>query len=257
MAVRSFREVVLAFGIGIPDFPKFRWPVAAEIKVKKRSQDLNFSSSLPFRASGGCTSDGTLFVMKRRRLSGGEANNAVNSLRVLGRNAGNPESSTAIVRNSSRFRGGITLVEIVIVVLVIGIMASMAVPRYSRQIQHRQVMSAAMLIISDLEQTRQRAISTSTTRSVTFDASAHAYSLTSESRYARGNNTATVQLNETPWSTQIRSISAGMSSASVRQLTVSFNGTGTLNENARIVLVSGNMLATVHMDKASGRIVIE
>ncbi|MDD5010866.1 MAG: prepilin-type N-terminal cleavage/methylation domain-containing protein [Phycisphaerae bacterium] len=71
---------------------------------------------------------------------------------------------------------GFTLLEVVIVLMVIGIIAAMAVPMYVSAASV-QLRAAADVIASDLEYAKSMAISTGKSHSVVFDTAAESYSI--------------------------------------------------------------------------------
>lgn len=65
-------------------------------------------------------------------------------------------------------RGGFTLIEVVLVVMVLGVMAGVAVPRYQAALDGMELECAAKRLASDLRLARQTAIQTATTRGLEF-----------------------------------------------------------------------------------------
>jgi prepilin-type N-terminal cleavage/methylation domain-containing protein len=72
--------------------------------------------------------------------------------------------------------GGFTMVEIVIVIVVIGIAALLAIPMMSSAAS-LQIRSAANMVAADLEYAKSMAISRGQNYSVTFDTSADSYTI--------------------------------------------------------------------------------
>jgi len=65
-------------------------------------------------------------------------------------------------------RSGISLVELVITMLILGILASVAAPRYFDAVARFRVEAAAKRIAADLNLTREAAISKGVAESVNF-----------------------------------------------------------------------------------------
>lgn len=72
-------------------------------------------------------------------------------------------------------RAGISLVEIIIVITMVGLMAGIMVPRF-RMTPKQKLRAAAQVVAYDLELARTRALSTRSIVRVTFDATNNNYS---------------------------------------------------------------------------------
>lgn len=81
------------------------------------------------------------------------------------------------VQNTNCRRGGYTFIELVIVVLIMGILAAAAAPRFTNSLAITRTDGAARRIAADINRLRSEAMlkSSSTMPSVTFDADSDAY----------------------------------------------------------------------------------
>lgn len=75
-------------------------------------------------------------------------------------------TSTSTTRHRDR-RGGYTLAELLIVIVIAGIIASIAVPRLSTMIRHLSARSAVSTVVSDLTLARTQAVREGRTVSLT------------------------------------------------------------------------------------------
>ncbi len=82
--------------------------------------------------------------------------------------------TTASAKRLSALRGGFTLVEIIIVIMIIGIAAFLAVPMFSSAADI-QISTAANIIASDLEYVKSLAITRQKNYSVIFDPANESY----------------------------------------------------------------------------------
>ncbi len=147
----------------------------------------------------------------------------------------------------TRRTAGFTLVELVIVIMILGIMAAVAVPRYADALSKHRVDAAARRIEADLELARRRAKITSTSQSVQFDAGASRYLLPGVPSRDHPASAYQVDLAKPPYSASIASADFG-GDAEIR-----FNGYGYPDSAATIVVRSGKHQRTIVVDPDTGR----
>ena len=80
----------------------------------------------------------------------------------------NIETMDSTMNSRHRDRRGFTLIEMIIVMLLAGVMAAVAVPRALRTTPHQEVHKMARQIMRDLESARMRAIASKRVVRVTF-----------------------------------------------------------------------------------------
>jgi prepilin-type N-terminal cleavage/methylation domain-containing protein len=130
---------------------------------------------------------------------------------------------------------GFSFIETMTAMVILGILAVLAMPHFTRFLPAIRLNSAARQIATDLQLARMRAISQHANQTVTFDTSASTYTLGAETR-----NIGT----QYPGTT-ITSISAG---------NPTFTTTGTAN--ATNITVSNNSVTKTVQVNALGRVVI-
>ena len=96
-------------------------------------------------------------------------------------------------RRLSRPRRGLTLVEILITVAILGILAAAIIPQFGATAPD-QVRGAAQIVAADMEYARSLAISNSSTYLITFSESRNSYTLTHS-----GTNTSLDDLPDNPF----------------------------------------------------------
>jgi prepilin-type N-terminal cleavage/methylation domain-containing protein len=158
--------------------------------------------------------------------------------------------------NSFLYRNGLTLIELTMVLLIMGILAAVAAPRLTSQLNKHSVGSVRALIETDLKAAQQEALTTSSSVTFSIDRLRNLYTIT-----ARRGGTATVlktiRIDADPWNSQITSLLKGSTRTSVDTMTLTINGAGVFAENLVINLASGSATGRTTVDAATGRILVE
>lgn len=142
-----------------------------------------------------------------------------------------------------RWARGFSLVELTVVLVLIGVLAALAAPRFANASSHRRVESAAARVIADLRYAQQRARATSDNVSLNFRGG-NTYTLADKNTKVL----QTVDLSAEPFGVQIES----KIDRSVTRLT--FNGFGQPDAGAKFILSSGSHTATVTVDPMTGEV---
>lgn len=141
-------------------------------------------------------------------------------------------------------RQGFTIVELVMVVAIIGIVAGIAMPRFTSAADSNRADVAARRLMADLAMLRLAARSTSASTSVTFTTSTNSYVMTGAGRVVGETNT--VKLSDFPYSCKIK-LPAGAASA-----TLSYNQYGVPTSSMTVYIESGKFRRTVTVDANTG-----
>lgn len=151
------------------------------------------------------------------------------------------------IRNSLR-RSGFTLAEVVIVVLIMSLAASVTIPRWANAVQSRRVFNAATRIAADLNRAQSAAYHRSASITVTFAVSSSQYTLGSITNMDRKSQTSTtVDLTIDPYLSKLTSVSFGGATS------VTYSGFGLPTNGGTIVVSSGGYSKTVTVDANSGK----
>jgi len=148
-------------------------------------------------------------------------------------------------------RPAFTLVELVIVTVILGIFAGIAVPRYSNFVAQNRAESAARRIAADIALARRNARLTSTSQTIQFDASTNSYVVSGMSSLDNPAGFYTVLLTDEPYSASIAPISLDDNSG-----TITFDGYGVLSTGGSVVISVGVYGRTIQIDAATGRTTI-
>jgi prepilin-type N-terminal cleavage/methylation domain-containing protein len=151
----------------------------------------------------------------------------------------NLQRSAGRTRRRLRFRRGFTLIELVIIIVLIGIMGAIAMPKYASAMNRYRADAAARRIATDLGYTRSLAIATSTTTSIQFNCNTSTYQIAGATDPDHGG-IFSVTLSGDPY---LSTISSAAAVSSI--VTVSFNGYGIPTSTPSIVVTSSDATRTV------------
>jgi prepilin-type N-terminal cleavage/methylation domain-containing protein len=140
-----------------------------------------------------------------------------------------------------------SLLELVVVLMIMGIMAAVAVPTFYRSLEQQRLESAARRVKQDLEQLRQTARTLSKTETLTAT-SVTAYVLSSDVQNVdHKNQSYAVDLAAAPYYVSSITTSTGFPAQ------VSFDGYGTTTVSGNIVLQMGGYTRTVTLNPTTGQ----
>ena len=107
-------------------------------------------------------------------------------------------------RNCARAAAlGFSLLEVVLVLLIIGIMASITVPRVAKVLAVQRVEAAAHRIAADLALAQRQARIASTAKKIGFDVAGDSYALSGVRHLSRAGATYTVKLTDEPYGVKL------------------------------------------------------
>lgn len=146
-------------------------------------------------------------------------------------------------------RRGFSLIEVAIVVLVIGIAAAVAFPRYGDSVMRHRVLLAGERIAADLRVARNQAMSTSRRITVKFDTATHSYTIPGLPDQDHPGRDHFVNLREAPFHVSLVSADFGGTAE------LSFDPFGMPVGGGSISVGSPDYLSTVTVD-AGGRVAV-
>lgn len=100
-------------------------------------------------------------------------------------------------------RAGFTLVDLVMVLLIMGVITAIAVPRFGAGMSRYQVEGAARRVVADLEWARAEAMSQNESIEVQFEFQTHRYVLKGVESIKHDSVDNTVALSQEPYNAQI------------------------------------------------------
>ena len=160
-------------------------------------------------------------------------------------------SRLAFQRNITRRASatGVTLVEMVIVLMVLGILTAAAAPKFFDSLARYRAEAAANRIAYDLRLARRHAEATSASQSVVFNSpAAHQYEMPGMDDPQRGGQTYAVNLAGEPFLAII--VSASFNG----DATIIFDGYGMPDSGGSVTVQVGTHQKTVTVDANSGKV---
>jgi type II secretory pathway pseudopilin PulG len=144
-------------------------------------------------------------------------------------------------------RAGISAVEIVITVLIVGILAALVVPRYLDTINHTRAEMAARRVAADLALARREAQLKSAPVTVQFEPAGNSYTLAGVAHIDRPSEAFVVLLAEAPYQCELLSADLGGDAE------VIYDGFGRPDSGGTIVVRCGGQVRTVTLNHDSGQ----
>lgn len=151
----------------------------------------------------------------------------------------------------SRQQTGFSLVEVVIVVMIVGTLAAVAVPRYANSLVRYRADASARRIAADLGLAQAAARQASASRQVVFDTTNNTYQLQGVTPLNGPGANYDVDLKESPYQAQIVSASLGGDAVII------FDGYGNPDSGGTVVIQVGSDQRQVVIDPETGKATIQ
>lgn len=143
--------------------------------------------------------------------------------------------------NSQNKHKAISFIELVIVVMIIGILAGVSIPRYASFLSTQRVESAARKIKMDLQFAKNRARISSSNRIIEFDVINNSYRIVGMNDLNHKANEYQVFLDKPPYHAEL--VSADFNTTAK----VTFDGYGVPDNNGTIVVQVGNNIEIINI----------
>ena len=150
-------------------------------------------------------------------------------------------------RRAGRSRGGFSLLELIVVLVIMAIMAAIATPRYGQAVARYRTEMAARKVAADLTFARKRARTSSASQVVNFNVADGGYQLPGVTDMRTSATDYSVSLSSAPY--QARIVSADFDG----DPDVTFDGYGVPDSGGTVVVAVGNHSRTIILDADSGK----
>ncbi len=147
-------------------------------------------------------------------------------------------------------RSAFTLVELVMILLIIGIIAAIAMPRLATGQSRYLVDSAARRITADLDRARTQAVASSRSVSIVFDVAASSYNIAGLEALDRRARNTVVQLSQEPYKARFAQVNFDGST------TLTWDGFGTASASGSITVSVGTDQRLITIDQSTSVITI-
>lgn len=144
-------------------------------------------------------------------------------------------------------RRGWSLIDVSLTVLILGVMSSIAVPRYLSTLHVHRAEAAARRIQQDLAWARQQALSRSTPVTVEFNVPHSSYVIPQLSLTTQGAGPYEVVLSRSPYMSVLQSANFGTAAE------ITFNRFGVPQSEGNVVVASGASQRTIFLS-SDGRL---
>ena len=151
---------------------------------------------------------------------------------------------------ATHIRAGVSLVDLAVSVMIIGIITGIAVPRFSSMTQAYSADAAAHRIVSDLTHARRKARTTGQSETIAFDTDGDRYTFSSLTSLDSQGQLYTVELGQSPYSADLVKVGFGEESS------LTFNGFGVADNSGALVISVGHEVREISVDVASGLITV-
>lgn len=163
-----------------------------------------------------------------------------------------PVEATGTGRRDVRgIRRGFSFAELLIVILISGILLTIATPRMTASLQLFRVTNAAKRIALDLNRAQLAAYNSSLTRTVNFDVVQNQYAIPEFAPLSGGAGAYVVKLSANPFHVTLVTIWG-----QTNNQTLTYNGYGIPSQGGNIVIACGSVQKTIQVNSATGLAVI-
>ena len=155
------------------------------------------------------------------------------------------------IKDARRRRGGFSIVEIVIVVMIIGVFGAIAIPRYANSLTRYRADATARRVVADLALAQSAAKQSASQRQVAFNAVNHSYQIQNVKALDSNAPFYDVDLTQSPYAAQIDSVNFGGDAVLI------FDGHGVPDSTGSVQIHVGSEVRQINIDADTGEATIQ
>jgi prepilin-type N-terminal cleavage/methylation domain-containing protein len=153
---------------------------------------------------------------------------------------------------------GLSLVEITLSMLVFGIFAAIAIPKYADSLMRYRAEVTANRIAQDLAQAQSRARLTNANCSMSLSTASDSYTISGLKSLDKPSENYVVSLSKAPFQCDIQFLATETNpTAGLSDLAIQFNRFGMPDKGCIITVSRGGYSKTVTLESVSGRVKIQ
>lgn len=157
-----------------------------------------------------------------------------------------------------RPRSGVSFIELTMSVIILGILAAIASPIYSKSLLKYRADVTAQRIAQDILQTQRIAKQRNSSSSIMFTVSDHSYTISGASSLDRVSQPYKVSLSEHPFRTAFTSLAtASQPATQLPSVSVAFDRFGMPDQGISVIVGAGTFQKRVDVAPTSGRVSVQ
>ncbi len=153
---------------------------------------------------------------------------------------------------------GVTLVEVTISVMIMGILAAVAWPIYSNSLLRYRVDVTVQRIGQDIVQTQRIARQTNSSRTIAFALTDHSYTISGINSLDRASQPYKVLLSQPPYRAELQSlVTAAVPTTQLASVSIVFDRFGMPDQGISVTVKAGTFQKRIDVAPTSARVTVQ
>ena len=159
---------------------------------------------------------------------------------------------------NDNLRSAVSFIEVLLCTLIIGIIASIAMPVYANSLLRYRAEVSAERIVQDITQASRSARQSNSSRTITFTLSDHSFTINGLNSLDRVSSPYVVKLTQSPYNSEFASlVSATQPTTPLQSLSLVFDRFGMPNQGISVSIKSGAVRKRVDVAPTSGKVSVQ